>query len=297
MTTFLDFKRLKHQDIDAKAWNACLTKQRYRLYTQLWYLDLVSPHWEALVWGDYEAVLALPLNKKVFWTFLQNPLLCQQINISGNQQIVDKTKLVDYLKSTFDYVSFSSLNQFKDIIAKERCNQFLETKTYLETKAKRSLESNLKKAQKAQLNIIETEDVEQVFAFFRAHYHLNSSAISEKQWMFFKHIIDNCHKLSKARLFFVEENQEKVFAVFGIQEQGVFYYLLNISNEIGRQKGASYFFIDQLIRQNKHIQLIDFEGSSIKGVQQFYRNFGAKEETYYQYHHNRLPFFLKWFKA
>ncbi|MEJ7676087.1 MAG: hypothetical protein WKF59_26140 [Chitinophagaceae bacterium] len=42
--------------------------------------------------------------------------------------------------------------------------------------------------------------------------------------------------------------------------------------------------------------LLDFEGSMIKGVAQFYSKFGAKEEKYAALKLNKLPAVLKLFK-
>jgi len=36
--------------------------------------------------------------------------------------------------------------------------------------------------------------------------------------------------------------------------------------------------------------LFDFEGSNIKGIQQFYEKFGAINQPYFHWHFNRLPF-------
>ena len=49
-----------------------------------WYLDIVSPGWEAIVKeeaGCYVAVLPLPVRRKFGLRYLQQPLLTQQLGL------------------------------------------------------------------------------------------------------------------------------------------------------------------------------------------------------------------------
>ena len=58
-----------------------------------------------------------------------------------------------------------------------------------------------------------------------------------------------------------------------------------------------FYLLDQFIKMNAEKNIIlDFEGSMIHGIAQFYEGFGALPETYFQLKFNRLPLFLKWLK-
>ena len=46
---------LKHTDIDRERWDICIQNAEFEtIYPYTWYLELVSPGWEALVLDDYE---------------------------------------------------------------------------------------------------------------------------------------------------------------------------------------------------------------------------------------------------
>lgn len=49
------------EDLDEEAWNKCARRHAHgRPYYQTWFLDTVCPDWDALVVGDYEAIMPLP---------------------------------------------------------------------------------------------------------------------------------------------------------------------------------------------------------------------------------------------
>jgi hypothetical protein len=54
-----------------------------------------------------------------------------------------------------------------------------------------------------------------------------------------------------------------------------------ISNEIGRNTQAMSGLINEVV-QNSDAKIIDFEGSSIASIAHFYKQFGAKEITYFE---------------
>ena len=65
----------------------------------------------------------------------------------------------------------------------------------------------------------------------------------------------------------------------------------------GKTKGAMYLLIDYFVKQysgNKYD--LDFGGSSVESVAQFYKKFGAKDYVYLQVEKNTLPQVAKWIK-
>ncbi len=58
---------LKNDEIDVVKWDLCIAKAANALpYAYSWYLDIVAPSWDALIYGDYEVVMPLA-NKTRFW--------------------------------------------------------------------------------------------------------------------------------------------------------------------------------------------------------------------------------------
>ena len=62
-----------------------------------------------------------------------------------------------------------------------------------------------------------------------------------------------------------------------------FIYLLPISSEAGKSSSAMFWIINEIIRRNAETpKLLDFEGSRIEGIAQFYQGFGAQLKPYFQ---------------
>jgi hypothetical protein len=68
-------------------------------------------------------------------------------------------------------------------------------------------------------------------------------------------------------------------------------YLFAASSEQGKEKRSMFAVIDYIMQQNALSEnIIDFEGSNIEGVANFFKGFGAVTENYYRFKKSRLPF-------
>jgi hypothetical protein len=53
-------KYLKHKEINKEKWDKCISSSHNKIiYALSWYLDVVSPNWDGLIKGDYEAVMPI----------------------------------------------------------------------------------------------------------------------------------------------------------------------------------------------------------------------------------------------
>jgi len=294
------FKRIRREELIEEKWNSCIeTTERYRLYAQLWFLDLVCVSgWDVLVWDDYRAVFPLPISGKLGLSFLQNPNLMQQVDVYGNITHEEQLDLELYITKTYKYIALSTSfkpSTFHKIT--KRTNLFLPVDDYLDSKPSSTLRNNLKRALKDKLTLKYESDYKNGLKFLKEHFHLTGHIPNEKEWQFYESVMRIANKKKASKFIFVMKEDVPIQFSFWIIGQNTAYYLLNISSPEGRKSGASHFAIHQFITENKNtIKLIDFEGSSIDGVKRFYKSFGAQEESYYLSQVNHLPFFLKWFK-
>jgi hypothetical protein len=73
--------------------------------------------------------------------------------------------------------------------------------------------------------------------------------------------------------------------------------LLPSASAKGKEMGAAPILLDNIIRDHAgKAAILDFEGSMVPGVAQFYRSFGAVEQPYWHLKINRLPWYLKFLK-
>ncbi|MEM6380888.1 MAG: hypothetical protein AAF705_22135, partial [Bacteroidota bacterium] len=64
----MEVRYLKNQEIDRSRWDNAVRQSPSGLpYAYSWYLDaLIDDSWDGLVSGDYDLVMPLPWNRKLF---------------------------------------------------------------------------------------------------------------------------------------------------------------------------------------------------------------------------------------
>src|SRR4030043_203599 len=66
-------KHLRHHEIDKERWDESIKKAfNGIIYAYSWYLDIVSPGWEALITEDYKKVMPLTGERHYFFVVLSD---------------------------------------------------------------------------------------------------------------------------------------------------------------------------------------------------------------------------------
>src|ERR1035437_6508133 len=101
---------LKDNGINKKKWDNCIDNSTHNLiYAYSWYLDIVSPKWEALVEGDYKSVMPLTGNKKYGINYLFPPYFAQQLGVFSNEK-VSQAKVEEFLNAIPPHYKFLEIN-------------------------------------------------------------------------------------------------------------------------------------------------------------------------------------------
>ena len=73
---------LKRNLVDDAKWNLTISQAVNSLpYAYTWYLDALCSRWVAVVVGDYEFVMPLPIGRKWGLLYVYQPLFCQQLGV------------------------------------------------------------------------------------------------------------------------------------------------------------------------------------------------------------------------
>lgn len=90
---------LKNKQIDYSRWDEAVYGAHNGLvFAFTWYLDAVCADWHAIVGGDYEALLPLPVYRWWLWSKVKLPDDIPFLEIIGNKQNATKTH-ADFLKA------------------------------------------------------------------------------------------------------------------------------------------------------------------------------------------------------
>jgi hypothetical protein len=276
-------KHLSHGNINKKEWDDFISQSDNGLiYAQSWYLDIVSPQWEALISDDLRFVMPVPIKKKYKIPYIVQPLLTQQLGIFSDKPISVEIirQFIQNLPSYSYQLNLNAFNFFPD--AETYPNYILSLdKTHVEIAKNYSKNTirNIEKATKCNLSITDKISIEDFIAFYEsvgkefkqvAPGCLRSLIKNglERGQMYIKGIVDK-HDILIAALCYTEYNNRIT-------------YLLPVSNEAGKKTSAMFYLIDSIIRLNcAKDKLFDFEGSVIEGIARFYKGFGAENQPYY----------------
>lgn len=291
----------KHEEIDKAKWDECIKNANNGLiYGYSWYLDIAAPAWNAVILGDYHAVMPLPTVKK-FFTVAYQPFFTQQLGIfigAGYELQAGIIEFFQAIPSDYKYINIC-LNEKNDSGAKinfelkRRNNYLLYLHQPYEQLYKGFSEHNKRNVNKSKKNDLAFKDTtpEHVVDY----YIKNKGADTEKvgledynrQRNLFAEATKRGYVICKQ---VIDENGECIACAGFYVHQNRIIYQIGTSNNLGRDLRAMYFLFDRLIAEySEKNMVLDFEGSDIEGVSRFFSGFGALLVPYHRLIANRLP--------
>jgi hypothetical protein len=295
----------KREQINDDLWNGCVNRAvRPSVKGYTWYLDIACKNWSALILNDYEAVLPLPVKSKLKISYLLQPLFIRLMNIYSDRDISAEriNKFLDAIPSSIKLVDInlnvSDVVQRADFVIKTKPVQLLDLKVPYETIAlgyKENVIRNLRKAKKNDLVIVEHITVTQVIEMFKTNVGYKIKDIKEKNYKVLKTLMDKVIQQQCGFTAGVFNKDKKLVAAafFMLSEKDVSFFN-GSSTPLGKTSGAMFFLFDHVFKKYAtQKDIFDFEGSSIKGIADFNKNFGAKDYVYLHIKKNSLPYLLK----
>lgn len=295
---------IKYDDIDFLKWERTIAEAaNSRIYANEWHLGRTAANWDAIVYGDYEYVMPVPVRSKMGIRYAYQPLYSQQLGIFPSPETDLAKKFYRFLYQNFWYADLYLNSQCRpveenNLVFTPRQNYLLSLQqSYEEISAKYSKNTrrNLAKAMQQNLHLMTGIRLEEYMEFKT----LNPvPGVKKETVQNLKSLIAYGQFKGTGEIYGVYSSQNELCAAAYLcrwKERVVF--LNAASNEKGKDMGAMALLINRFIEENAESQLVlDFEGSVIPGVARFYAGFGATPETYFQLKFNRLPLPLKWFK-
>jgi hypothetical protein len=289
---------LPHNLIDKKKWDDCIANADNSLiYAYSYYLDKMSENWHALVMNDYEAVMPLTWNKRFGISYLRQPAFTQQLGIFGNI-LFDKKVTESFIAMALEKFSFAEINlNYANEYNTKKCNLILPLK-----KAFLEIEQNFRKdfvnkIKKNDLIYESSDDVEKAIQIFRENYNEKIKIASKA----YQHWLHACNILkTKEQLLMRKVNSpegELLSTAVFLKDNRRIYYVMSSTLPLGRKQQSNYFLLYNLIKEFSGQDLIlDFEGSEIPSIRQFFLKFGAIEQPYTFVKINNLSFWKQWLK-
>ena len=276
-------RHLSHKAIDKKQWDEFISQANNGLvYALSWYLDVVSPAWEALVTDDFKYVMPVPIKRKYKVPYIVQPVLTQQLGVFSNSPLTKDIirQFIHKLPSYSYELNLNASNYFPDAI--QSPNYLLNLNYPYETLVKaysKNTIRNIDKAVKNKLNIIDEFDIESFISFYESVTKKYKPTDCEcMRELLTKGVNEHVFRLKAV----INAEHEIIAALCYTEYNNRITYLIPVSNEKGKNESAMFYLVDSIIRQNSaKDKTLDFEGSAIDGIARFYKGFGAKNQPYY----------------
>lgn len=302
-------KYIPHKEINKEAWNHCLDNAVNQLvYAYSWYLDTVSPNWDALVLGNYEAIMPLTQRKRFTLAYLAQPAFTQQLGVFYSDlehmhatndfltAIPDKFKLIELNLNTYNIQSNPSYTSKQNVT----CHLDLSNSyDVIKGNYSQQIIRNIKKAEASNLTISKEISPQTIVDLFKSN---KGKTIKKLKSKIYSTLIDLCKVLTQnnALICLGIKNKADLYIAGAIfikyNDQAIF--LFSGANDEAKSCGAMSLLIDNFIKTNAGNNiLLDFEGSNNKNLARFYLGFGAKSINYNSIRKNNLPKIIRWVKG
>lgn len=280
-------RRLKYKDIDFKKYSNCIEQSEQKnTYAQIEILDHLSEHWELLVYEDYKAVMPVPVKRKLGVGLVFMPLFCQQLGIFSIKDNIHINDLFfKYLKRNFIIFNyaFNHVNTFSDDI-QTRKNYVIPACAYQDLRKHyfKGRKSTVKCAQ--QLKYEEISLNNELIFFIENNFKGLSKTTDHKKFKDYLSFLDENKKLQLCGAFL---GTTLINLAIIIAEHDQLSLLALVNSEEHKDQNGPSFLIDKILKMYIYERSFNFMGSNIRGIEVFFKSFGAVLQPY-QFIENKI---------
>ena len=286
-------KYISHNKINFKKWDACIDQSIHGIvYAKSYYLNYMSPEWDAFILGDYEAIMPLTWRKKWQLKYLAQPAFTQQLGIFYKKEIPLSTAntFLEEIKKRFSLIDINLNHEnifFKDL--PKKCNLVLDLNPSFEEIKKGFRKDLITRALKNKLDYHVSDEYKLAIKFFKEIY----TEIKGVRPQDYTQLGKLCKHLMEMELLIVPsvkstDGQLLSIALF-VKDEKRIYYILGASSVKGKREDANALLIYETIKRfSEKKMLFDFEGSDQPKIKSFFKKFNPVEEPYPCFKYNNL---------
>jgi hypothetical protein len=298
---------LEHGQVDNAKWDAAVDAAANGIvYAKSWYLDIVSPGWQALVAGDYETIFPLTARRKFGLHYLHQPFFTQQLGAFSKQPIsaaqVDQFLSAIPVRYRLVEIQLHHTNTIAEngFRVSERLTHLLDLDRPYETIQQNysgNLKKNLARAVHHATAVTTDFKTAALVELFRSTRGKKLRTLKDGDYRTFEKLVEEGTRRSLISKIGVEHEGKLDAGAIFLRSNHEYIFLFSATGKRGKDTGAMSFIIDRFIRTHCPApEQLDFEGSMDAGLARFYKSFGSKEVVYLQIRKNNLPLLVQWLK-
>lgn len=291
---------LLHHQIDFEKWDNVLNKCSNKLiYAESVYLNIMCGQWDAIVSNDWAFIMPIPKKKKFGFTYSPSIPFLQQLGIFSAQTITTAIfeHFVTTLQQHFKLVDYN-FNYNNNPTNKTSNNFILDlNRDYQTIKShyKKDLQKDLKTTKK--VTIVKNLSTDEAINLFQQEYAIRLKNIKEENYIALQKICNYYSQLDRLLILGATNEGKTIAAAVILKDNNRLYNIASAITTEGKKNHANHFLFDYLIQTfANHPLILDFEGSDVLGIANFYKQFGTINEPYFHLAYNHLPYLIKLLK-
>ncbi len=280
---------LKREQIDTKKWDELVENNPSVSVSNFsWFLDTISEKWAAYKAEDQELYFPLPYLKGMKNKMLYQPIFSRVLSILS-QPGIDTHEFVQALRKQIPidfkhYIFHSDFAMNSD--SKERVYQKIEGVQDFEniekgysTNAKRQI----KKYPLEEVEVLVNSNISDSVDLMKRELGAKIPELKDDQFRILDQLVKKARKLNGGFVINLCNNPEIRATGFFIKKKENLIFLKGAAKEEEMKKGAMYAMMNETFKQfDGKIKTIDFDGSNIASVAEFYKRLGGKNYTYFE---------------
>jgi hypothetical protein len=294
--------------IDREAWDkGVVNAVNRRIYSLSYFLDIISPKWEALIMDEGQAFMPVTWNRKYGISYVAQPLFIQQLGCFYTDASFSSAlpMFIEKLSGSFRFIdiALNEMNNFKHpgYHLSTFDNYLLKLdKSYpaITRQYNFNTRRNIIKACRLGLGLTTNYSPSEIINLFTRNNGRNYPNIRRVHYarlnaFLERGLAEKIIEIMAART----RNGDIIAAACFLKDYDRHVYFFSANTDEGRKQGAMFLLIDSFIERKAATgMLLDLNGSMNAGLARFYRGFGAEQAYYQRLRVNRLIFPLNLFK-
>lgn len=294
-----------NSELDLQRWDHLVQQSlKPAVFSSSWYLNATCDHWDALILGDYELALALPTKIKLKHSILYQPFFTRELTVFGQRE-ANEDELAEFrlaVLQRFTFLQFGAetnwLEEGTSEVVKHQMLPFDQPVEGLRGNYSSRAKRSIKKAVKAEYSVHHMTDPAAIVSLFQETKGHLLGELKEEDYARLKTLMERAMKADQGMALGVYDTHGTFRAGgFFITAAKSVLYLKGAVDAEGRNNGAMHFLFDYIIeRFASSKEHLDFGGSKVDSVAEFFHNFGAIDREYHLLTCDRLPTVVRWAK-
>jgi hypothetical protein len=297
---------LKNDEIDRDKWDACIkNSHQLKPYGYSWYLDCMSPGWQALVDDDYDSVFPIPSRKKFGINYIATPIFLQQLGAFSPDKPSDEVlmeflqylpefyKLIDlYVAQRIESDGFRVTENYNFEL--DMARPYEELWKGFSSDCRRNISIAVRNKPELSSDIPPLELID----LFRNNTGFKMKGIKRLDYERLSNLMTYCIENNCGNITGVRASEGKlIFGLFSVKTKRSITLLFTANSSESREKRIGYYVVNEIIKENAATRTkIDFAGSSVPSIASFMESFGSVRVPYYRIYQNRLFWPVKMLK-